>query len=416
MTTARQCYEGVLIELNKVNAPSLLLEDFNYLFNKVIYQYINKRYNIYDMNQQTTDDLSMLSTTAHLIAEEKKPITSVTSKDSFYNAVYEFTLPADYLHLLNCICTYKVNKPFKCYQAGSYVQFAATRLTSDLWAQVINNVYLRPTYKHPYYFIHNINTTPSTAKQWSDRQITTASSVVNIPTDALGADFQYIDLSNSKDSFNNPYASQAVPELKRTVTVGNYEGFVKTGNARIVTESGKQIGTFTINRNGIISSNLDPSIVANFNGNLIRGEEGEVYTGVELLSGEVVNAKAEYEQEPVTNTIEMNGVEKIAGVRYGPANNVRLEIRYGKDNTLFTLESIDIDYLKIPQYIRLTQEQLDLTEDRSQIMEYPDYICQEIINELVHVIMENTSNPRLQTHIPVTQSIASPVQQQQTKK
>ena len=27
--TARQVYEGVLIELNKVQAPSLLLEDFN---------------------------------------------------------------------------------------------------------------------------------------------------------------------------------------------------------------------------------------------------------------------------------------------------------------------------------------------------------------------------------------------------
>lgn len=29
--TARQVYEAVLIELNKAQAPSLLLEDFNYL-------------------------------------------------------------------------------------------------------------------------------------------------------------------------------------------------------------------------------------------------------------------------------------------------------------------------------------------------------------------------------------------------
>ena len=40
--TARQIYEYALIELNKVEAPSLLLEDFNYLFNKAIYQFINK--------------------------------------------------------------------------------------------------------------------------------------------------------------------------------------------------------------------------------------------------------------------------------------------------------------------------------------------------------------------------------------
>jgi len=34
--TARQVWEGVLIEMNKTQAPSLLLEDFNYLFNKAI--------------------------------------------------------------------------------------------------------------------------------------------------------------------------------------------------------------------------------------------------------------------------------------------------------------------------------------------------------------------------------------------
>ena len=43
--TAREVYEGVLIELNKVDAPTMLLEDFNYLFNKSIYQYVNKKYN-----------------------------------------------------------------------------------------------------------------------------------------------------------------------------------------------------------------------------------------------------------------------------------------------------------------------------------------------------------------------------------
>jgi len=35
---------------------------------------------------------------------------------------------------------------------------------------------------------------------------------------------------------------------------------------------------------------------------------------------------------------------------------------------------------------------MDLTEDTSQIMEFPDYICQEIINELTNVIMENASD------------------------
>lgn len=104
-------------------------------------------------------------------------------------------------------------------------------------------------------------------------------------------------------------------------------------------------------------------------------------------------------------------VEREAGQRYGNASKVRCEIRYGKDNTVFVLEKVLIDYIKAPQTIRLTQEQVDLTEDTSQIMEFPDYVCQEIINELVTLVMENTADPRLQSHPIVTQSIANPVQQ-----
>lgn len=43
-------------------------------------------------------------------------------------------------------------------------------------------------------------------------------------------------------------------------------------------------------------------------------------------------------------------------------------------------------------------------------MEFPDYVTQEIINELVHLVMERTSDPRLQTNIAVDQSIARPQQ------
>jgi hypothetical protein len=45
------------------------------------------------------------------------------------------------------------------------------------------------------------------------------------------------------------------------------------------------------------------------------------------------------------------------------------------------------------------------------MLEFPDYVCQEIINELVHIVMENISEQRLQTHPVVSQSIANPAQQ-----
>ena len=50
-------------------------------------------------------------------------------------------------------------------------------------------------------------------------------------------------------------------------------------------------------------------------------------------------------------------------------------------------------------------------------MEFPDYVCQEIINELEKLLLENAGDPRLQTNLAVNQTIANPAQQQsQTKK
>lgn len=103
--TSKQLYENVQIELNKENAPNVLLEDFNYFANKAINQYVNKRYNIYDVNQQTTDDLRVLKATAMLTPQRLNDYNDLSLAKM---ATYYVDLPSDYLHLLNCICIYKV--------------------------------------------------------------------------------------------------------------------------------------------------------------------------------------------------------------------------------------------------------------------------------------------------------------------
>jgi len=268
--TARQLFEYTLIEMNKVQAPSLLLEDYNYFINKAVYNYINLRYNVYDVNQQTTDDLRVLKGTVAI-----SNIVAVTG-NKLQGATYTADLPADYFHMLNCIVEYTATKVFKCYTPSEPVYFGAKRLTSDMYSQIINNYYLRPSYKLPYYYIHNTVDTPPPA---------------------------------------NP-TSPNVPEIQE-------------------------------------------------------------------------------------------------GVRYSGGAPVKVEIRYGKDNSLFTLTRIHIDYLKAPRRIVLTQAEVDLTDDTSQVLEFPDYVCQEIIKELTKLLLENASDPRLQTNIPVNQTIANPAQEQQ---
>ena len=368
--TARQLLNGVIIELNKQQAPSPTLEGFNYFANKAINQYINKRYSQgYDVNQQFTDDVRVLKASATLFAKPREVSKDVTSLKSFLtDAKYDFDLPADYLHLLNCVCVYRVNKRYSCYDAGTYWEVGATRLTADLAPVILNNFYMRPKYNKPYYYINNNNVA---TEQWDEEQSLT-------PTNP-------VTLVNKDGESNNSIAS----------VLGN------NGTDRMTGEIGP----------------MEAEI------NKTDGQPNKITIGqtdrTSIDANDFIDIKNQilprFRKE--RDGLLDDTVERTAGNRYGNASKVRLEIRYGKDNSVFQLVAIKIDYIKAPQHIRLTQEQIDLTEDTSQILEFPDYVCQEIINELTHIIMENGTDPRLQTHPVVSQSIASPAQEQtQTKK
>jgi hypothetical protein len=81
-------------------------------------------------------------------------------KAKIFGGTFEVMLPKDYLHILNCICIYTLDKRYKCYNKGDQVAFAATRLTADAWSTIINDFFNRPKPQRPYYYIHNVNTNP----------------------------------------------------------------------------------------------------------------------------------------------------------------------------------------------------------------------------------------------------------------
>lgn len=378
--TARQVFEATLIELSKIQAPSLKLYEFNYLFNKAINQYINKVYNVYDINQQTTDDLRVLKATTFLTphkvelagrasgaakdsaiqntkaatGNQDSPEGGYTGQASSYlskahrsiqslhGATYEVYMPIDYLHMLNCVCIYYVAKQKDCWDAGSYIEIPAIRLTADSWSQIITDIYNRPSPMRPYYYIHNLN----------QQQV--------LPTD---------------------------PRTKVTTGTGLEEvGIDMNGIYQVTSASG---GEWEDN-------------------DIDAGTAGG--TDVEAQNS---NFQRTFKLKTTKGEQQVSLVEKPIALRAGNTSNVRCEIRYGKDDSLFQLVEVQIDYVKCPQFIRLTQEQIDLTEDTSQIMEFPDYVNQEIINELVHLVMERVNDPRLGNNIQMTQSIARPTGQQQ---
>lgn len=306
--TARQVWEGMLTELSKVNAPSMLLQDFNYFFNKAINQYINKRYNIYDVNQQTSDDLRVLKATSILeakLATQSEPLKALVNlgagKSKLFGATYEVTLPSDYLHILNCVCIYKVNKNWKCYNAGDYVQFAAKRLTADSWSVIVNDYYNRPLPERPYFYIHNINinntlpTNPITDTNPNGTDL--SSEYIGSPTE-----IQYY-LISAKDG----------------VAAGT-RVYVKDG---VVYKE----NTYTTKIEGATTDDLSTKRV--------EGETTKSNFPRTIKLG-----------KPDSRTVST--VERDTGTRYGNASNVRMEIRYGHDNSVFSLEKVFIDYIKSP--------------------------------------------------------------------
>ena len=289
--TARELYEYALIELNKLEAPSLLLEDYNYFINKAVQQYINLVYAKLEIDQQSTDDIRVLkaSTILKPVKLYENPSYSHLANGMFKSSYY-VDLPEDYMHLLNCIVEYKVGvSNFKCYNKGDMVYFAARKLTPDMYTQVVNNAYMRPMYKRPYYYLTNINT---------------ANTIVT-----------------------NPSMDTAILDANK-------------------------------------ENNETPSALVDSN--------------------------------------------NVPGDRLANPSIVRLELRYGTDDGVFVPNNIYVDYLKSPMYIRLTQEQINSTLDYSQVLEFPDYVCFEIANIFVRLLMENASDPRLQTNIPINNTIAAP--------
>ena len=337
--TSKQIYEATAIELSKVQAPSLKLYEFNYFFNQAIRQFVNKVYNVYDVNQQTTDDLRVLKATATLLPEIA-PSTGNKALDYLRGATYYVDMPDDYLHLLNCICLFDVKKNKECWNQGDVMVVGATKLTADSWSSVVDDVYNQPTKKRPYYYVHNQNDIHVGA----DGNLTNANS--QLPTN--------IDNEQAKAPSGNP------TDNLHTLGFPTYP------------DGEQNWGTPTGNSN----------FVRNFDGYNESGND------------------------------ENNLIEKPAGSRHANSSRVKVEIRCGRDKSnIFSLSAVQIDYVKAPQFIRLTQEQLDSDEDISQVMEFPDYVNQEIVNELVNLVMRKTNDPSLQTHIQMTQSIARPTGQ-----
>lgn len=249
--TERELYDAILIECNKVEAPTLLLEDYVYFANKGVQQYINQVYNRYDTDQQSSDDLRILQNTAALKISKDSQKNFPIPKE---NSIFRVDLPDDYMHILNCIVRFnKVGGTNKCNNEKQEISVMCRRLTADQYPDIMNNYYFKPSYKNPYFYINNI---------------------------------KGLETSNKLETPN------------------------------------------------------------------------------------------------------------------------KMEIRCG-DTKLYEPIIVYIDYIRKPKTINLTWNEIQDTKDNTEKLEFPDYVCYEIINEIVKLILENSSDPRLSTNYAMNKTVGS---------
>ena len=144
--TVRDVYDALLSELNKVEAPSLLLQSFVYFLNKAVNESGNQWYTFFEENQLLTDNLRVLTKTITLTK------ANIPGGD-FYK------LPSDYWHLLPTVI---VNFTYtdSCTNQSANLQKSAIKLDSQMQSGILNDYYTRPSYKRPYILMHQHTYTP----------------------------------------------------------------------------------------------------------------------------------------------------------------------------------------------------------------------------------------------------------------
>jgi len=149
--TAREVYIQVLTELDKVEAPALYLEDYVYYYNKAISEYLKARYELFETNQQLSDDLrfwkrSYESTCLVIPIEDIGVITPTPSEEPvrYY-----------YRHLVGCTLDVELLRPIMgCEQSvGTTKQYKVTRMSSSIKVGILNNDYLKAEFYRPYFEI-----------------------------------------------------------------------------------------------------------------------------------------------------------------------------------------------------------------------------------------------------------------------
>ena len=357
--TVREVYEAVLVEINKENAPSFTVEEFNYLLNKAVLAYVNEKYNFYAANQQLSDDLRvLLKTSKHKISDTTNPEDYTWNK--VRGVIAGTDTPSGYL--VTNVSDIKTGDIVGWGDAPD-----ANYLVIDSIAPSVNS--------YPLFTIDGTvtGTAPEKGQQLYLRTApikeTDIYGVSELGTADTFSNDQTIDLALAASDYLHILSC-------RIVMAGSKYSYTSTDNVTYLTFPAKRL---TFDMLNFIENNayLRPAR----NRPYFQVFDNKENFGSVKISTDDPNSR-EYQNKP------------------------KFKLYIGRDNHVLAPKMIYIDYLKMPNYVLL--DDIDLFsagEDMSQVLEFPDYTKNEIVKRVAAYLLEKTQDPRIQTQPQLNQEI-----------
>lgn len=138
---ALEAHRNLLRELDKFEAPTFTVKDFNYFFPSSIREYITENYVEFDVVQKDLDDLRAILAIGH-------PLT-------FTNGIAP--LPGEYQHMLNLEVILKVKEDSRDHKADDTVTVYPKRLKTARKGFVQENSYQQESIEYSHYQMDKSN-------------------------------------------------------------------------------------------------------------------------------------------------------------------------------------------------------------------------------------------------------------------
>ena len=342
--TVRDVYEAVLIEINKENAQSFTIEEFGYVLNKAILAFVNEKYNFYPVNQQLSDDLRVLLKKSNFnINDTDTTIVGAPASTPIYNPTSSYTTAV--------------------VSSGTTVNVSSVK---DLKATNTITIGTGATV----YTIGSLTSTSITV---------TPAVATEIPSGST------INLLTTEQSIDKTFSNNRTVDL--TLPSSDYLHLVSCRTMWLTKKPledtvNKVIFTakrLTFDMLNVIETNtyLRPTYHRPYH----QVFDNNLNSGVTFFPSTLTEYK-EYQNKPV------------------------VRIHVGQAHDYMELAMVEVDYLKVPEFVQVRDEDVfSVSTDNSQVLEFPNYLLNEIVKRCTIYLLEKASDQRIQTQPAFNQEI-----------